>query len=109
MKIAVIGLGYVGLPVSFQFCRSGFMVLGLDSDPGKVEALNAGRSYIQHITAETVAEAVRSGRFSASGDLSRVREVSAILICVPTPLSKNREPDLSHILETGEQIARHLA
>src|SRR5437867_154553 len=108
MKIAVIGLGYVGLPLSFQFCRCGVAVLGLDSDAAKVEALNQGRSYIKHIPAQAVAEAVGSGAFSASGDMGRVREVGAILICVPTPLNKNREPDLSHILETGQQIARHL-
>ncbi len=109
MKIAIVGLGYVGLPLSFQFARSGVTVLGLDIDTGKVDALNQGKSYIKHIPAEMVSEAVRSGSFSASTDFSRIREVTAIIICVPTPLNKNREPDISYILETGKSIARHLS
>src|SRR5437773_7941513 len=108
MKIAVIGLGYVGLPLSFQFARSSVTVLGLDIDTAKVDALNQGRSYIKHIPAEAVAEAVRSGSFSASTDFSRIKEVTAVIICVPTPLNKNREPDISYILDTGKNIARHL-
>jgi UDP-N-acetyl-D-glucosamine dehydrogenase len=108
MKIAVIGLGYVGLPLSFQFARCGVTVLGLDIDTNKVDALNQGRSYIKHIPAEAVAEATKSGAFSASTDFSRIREVSSIIICVPTPLNKNREPDISYILDTGKNIARHL-
>jgi len=108
MKIAVIGLGYVGLPLSFQFARSGVSVLGVDIDTTKVDALNAGKSYIKHIAAETVAEATRSGAFSATSDFSRIAEVSSVIICVPTPLNKNREPDISYILDTGRNIARHL-
>src|SRR5262245_59195950 len=108
IKIAIVGLGYVGLPLSFQFARSGVTVLGLDIDTGKVDALNQGRSYIKHISPETVAENVRSGAFSASTDFSRIKEASAIIICVPTPLNKNREPDISYILDTGKAIARHL-
>src|SRR5947199_10262452 len=108
MKIAIVGLGYVGLPLSFQFARSGVTVLGLDIDTSKVDSLNQGKSYIKHIPSEAVAEIVRSGQFSASSDFSRIREVSAIVICVPTPLNKNREPDISYILDTGKNIARHL-
>jgi UDP-N-acetyl-D-glucosamine dehydrogenase len=108
MKIAIIGLGYVGLPLSFQFARSGVTVLGLDIDTAKVDALNQGRSYIKHIPADAVAEALKSGAFSASSDFSRIGEASAIIICVPTPLNKNREPDISYILDTGRSIARHL-
>jgi UDP-N-acetyl-D-glucosamine dehydrogenase len=108
MKIAVVGLGYVGLPLSFQFARSGVTVLGLDIDASKVEALNAGKSYIKHIPSETVAEVLRSKAFSASGDFRRVAEAEAIIICVPTPLNKNREPDISYILDTGRSIAPHL-
>ncbi len=107
MKIAVIGLGYVGLPLSFQFARCGVTILGLDIDTAKVDALNQGRSYIKHIPSETVADALNSGLFSATTDFSRVREVTAIIICVPTPLNKNREPDISYILDTGRNIARH--
>src|SRR6266567_401784 len=108
MKTAIVGLGYVGLPLSFQFARSGVTVLGLDIDTAKVDALNQGRSYIKHIPAEAVAEAVRSGSFSASTDFSRIKEVDSVIICVPTPLNKNREPDISYILDTGKSIARYL-
>lgn len=108
MKIAIVGLGYVGLPLSFQFARSGVTVLGLDIDTSKVDSLNQGKSYIKHIPSDAVAEIVRSGEFSATSDFSRIREVSAIIICVPTPLNKNREPDISYILETGKNIGRYL-
>ena len=108
-NIAIVGLGYVGLPLSLQFARSGVTVLGLDIDPPKVEAINQGQSYIKHIDSATVLEQVKAGRLSASTDFSRVKEVQAIIICVPTPLNKNREPDISYILETGKAIAPHLA
>ncbi len=108
MKIAIIGLGYVGLPLSLQFARSGVEVLGLDIDPVKVESLNRGRSYIKHIDSTVIARYATSGQFVASTDFSRVKEVEAILICVPTPLNKNREPDISYILDTGRAIAPHL-
>ena len=109
MNIAVIGLGYVGLPLCLQFGRSGVRVLGLDVDPAKVESINAGRSYIQHIDAGSIRELVAKGALTASTDVSKIREVEAIIICVPTPLNKNREPDISFILKTGESIAPHLA
>ena len=91
-----------------QFARSGVTVLGLDVDAAKVDALHQGRSYIKHIPSETVAEAVRAGTFSAATDFGRIREVDAVIICVPTPLNKNREPDISYIIDTGKSIARHL-
>ncbi|MGC8989537.1 MAG: nucleotide sugar dehydrogenase [Verrucomicrobiia bacterium] len=106
--IAVVGLGYVGLPLSLQFARSGVRVLGLDIDPAKVDSLNQGTSYIQHIASAAVAELVKNGSFAASTDFSRVREVEAVIICVPTPLNRNREPDISYILATGRTIAPHL-
>ena len=108
MRIAIIGLGYVGLPLSLQFARSGVTVLGLDIDSAKVEALNAGRSYIEHVPAPTIQEQVGAGRFSAATNFARVSEVEAVIICVPTPLNKNREPDISYILKTGKAIAPHL-
>ena len=107
-KIAIIGLGYVGLPLSVQFARSGLKVLGLDVDSSKVEAINAGRSYIKHINAEDIQYQHANGNLQASTDFTRIQEVEAVLICVPTPLSKNREPDISYILETGRAIAPHL-
>ena len=108
MNIAIVGQGYVGLPLAIQFARSGVSVLGLDVDQTKVEALNAGRSYIKHIDGAAIAEQIKAGRFSASNDLSRVAEVEAVIICVPTPLNKNREPDISYIVDTGKAIAPHL-
>lgn len=109
MNIAVIGLGYVGLPLSIQFARSGCRVTGLDVDPAKVEALNRGESYIRHIHRETLAPLLQEGTFSASDDFSLVAEVEAILICVPTPLTHTRDPDISFVLATGHAIAPHLA
>jgi len=106
--VCVVGLGYVGLPLSLQFAASGLRVIGLDADSAKVEALNHGRSYIRHIPSPAIQSAVASRRFFASGDWSRVAEASAIVICVPTPLSPNREPDLSCVLDTGRAIAPHL-
>ena len=108
MKIAVIGLGYVGLPLSLQFARSGVTVQGLDIDPAKVKSLNDGRSYIKHISSDAIAAAVKDKAFSASSDFSLIREAEAVIICVPTPLNKNREPDISFIIETGKSIAPHL-
>jgi len=108
MKIAVVGLGYVGLPLSLQFARSGAEVLGLDVDASKVEALLSARSYIKHIDSSAIAEFLETGRFTASTQFSRVREVEAVIICVPTPLSKNREPDISYVLKTGEAIGPFL-
>ena len=108
MKIAVIGLGYVGLPLSLQFARSCTDVLGIDVAPDKVKILNAGQSYIKHIKPAAIAELLARQKFSATTDVSRVREVEAIVICVPTPLNRNREPDISFILETARSIAPHL-
>jgi UDP-N-acetyl-D-glucosamine dehydrogenase len=109
LKIAVVGLGYVGLPLSLQFARSCISVLGIDVDLKKVELLNKKQTYIKHVEQSAIAEVIASGKFSASTDFSRIKEVEAVIICVPTPLSKNREPDLSFIMETGRSIAPHLA
>jgi UDP-N-acetyl-D-glucosamine dehydrogenase len=83
--IAVVGLGYVGLPLSLQFAHSGVSVVGLDIDAAKVESLDQGRSYIRHIPSETIARMKKAGRFSASTDFARIRDVEAVIICVPTP------------------------
>ena len=104
-KIAIVGLGYVGLPLALQFARSEVSVLGLDIDLKKVQALSEGRSYIQHIGSAAIAEQIGARRFEASVDFSRIREVDAVIICVPTPLNKNREPDISFIVETGKAMA----
>ena len=107
-NIAIIGLGYVGLPLSLQFARSGVTVLGLDVDPVKVDLLNQKRSYIKHISSADIAEMIGAGKFSASTDFGKIAKVEAVIICVPTPLNKNREPDISYILQTGKAIAPHL-
>ncbi len=107
-NIAIVGLGYVGLPLALQFARSGGRVLGLDIDQRKVDAINGGRSYIKHVGAETIAAARAGGQMEASADFSRVREVDAVILCVPTPLNTYREPDLSYVLDTGRAIAPHL-
>jgi UDP-N-acetyl-D-glucosamine dehydrogenase len=108
MNIAIVGMGYVGLPLALQFARSKVKVLGLDIDPVKVKAINEGRSYIKHVENAQIQTEVSAGRFSASADLSRVGEVEAVIICVPTPLNKNREPDISFIINTGTAIAPHI-
>ena len=107
-KIAIIGLGYVGLPLGLRFAESNVSVLGLDVDQAKVDAINAGKTYIRHIEASTIAAARDSGLLEASTDFSRVAEVEAVLICVPTPLNKYREPDISYVLKSGAAIAPYL-
>ncbi len=108
MKIGIIGLGYVGLPLSLQFARSGVDVTGLDVDDKKVVALNAGKSYIEHIPAAAIQEQVGAKRFRATADFSAIKQLDAVIICVPTPLNKNREPDISYIIKSGEAILPHV-
>jgi UDP-N-acetyl-D-glucosamine dehydrogenase len=109
MKIAVVGLGYVGLPLAIQFARANVTVLGLDIDAAKVDSINQRRSYIRHIASDAIEEVVKQDKLSASTDFKRMSEVEAVIICVPTPLSRNREPDLSFVLDTGRTIAPHLS
>src|SRR5438874_6211964 len=109
MKICIVGLGYVGLPLAIQFARANVSVLGLDVDAVKVDLINQSQSYIKHISRTTIENVVKEKRLSASTDFSRIKEVEAVIICVPTPLSKNREPDITFILDTGRAIAPHLA
>ncbi len=106
--VGVIGQGYVGLPLALVFREAGFRVIGFDLDPVKVEALGRGESYIKHIGPERVAAAVASGKYLATSDFDRLAECDAIMICVPTPLGRHREPDNSYIHSTAEQIARRL-
>jgi UDP-N-acetyl-D-glucosamine dehydrogenase len=108
-RVAVVGLGYVGLPLSLQFCRSGNQVLGFDIDPRKILQLNAGQSYIHHIASDEIGEQIANSKFKATSDISKIADCSAIVICVPTPLNKNREPDISYVLSTGKAIAPYLS
>ena len=109
MKIAVIGLGYVGLPLSVQFASNGVDVLGLDVDLSKVAALQQGESYIRRVSNESIAKLTKDGFFEASSEFERIAEVSAVLICVPTPLGKYREPDLSFVHGTATTVAQNMA
>ena len=108
MKIGIIGLGYVGLPLVIQFAKSGAQVLGIDVDETKVNALNAGESYIKHISAAEVRAQRNAGQIEATTDYARVKELDAVLICVPTPLDDKREPDLTYVLNTARALAPHL-
>ena len=106
--IGVIGLGYVGLPLMIRFGEEGFRIIGFDIDDNKVERLNSGESYIKHIPSETIKQLRAKDTFYATSDYSKLREVDSILICVPTPLNNKREPDLSYIENTSDEIARYL-
>lgn len=107
-RVGIVGLGYVGLPLAVAICASGLTVLGFDTDPAKVEALAAGRSYIRHVTPQTVAGLVAERRFEPTAAFDRLGEADAILVCVPTPLDRHRDPDLSYVVRTTETIAAHL-
>jgi UDP-N-acetyl-D-glucosamine dehydrogenase len=107
-RVGVIGLGYVGLPLSAAIAAAGFPVTGFDIDPDKVTALNAGRSYIAAVSNDDLAKLVPGGRFRASADFSELGQCDVIIICVPTPLTKYREPDLYYVEETTRTIARTL-
>jgi UDP-N-acetyl-D-glucosamine dehydrogenase len=105
--VGIVGLGYVGLPLALRFTEVGYPVLGFDIDAAKVDALNAGRSYIEHIPPASVAQA-RKRKFEATGKFARAAECDALIICVPTPLNKQREPDLSFVIGTVESLVPHL-
>ena len=106
--VGVLGLGYVGLPLALVFEEAGFPVIGFDVDPAKPAALERGESYIRHLGADRIAAAVRRGRISATTDFGRLSECDALIVCVPTPLGRHREPDLSFVRGTAETIAAHL-
>ncbi|SDO63438.1 UDP-N-acetyl-D-glucosamine dehydrogenase [Halomonas shengliensis] len=105
--IGIVGLGYVGLPLMLRYNDIGFRVLGIDIDQEKVDHLNAGKSYIEHIPSEKVARASQSG-FEATTDFRRVAEADAIILCVPTPLNKYREPDMSFVINTTDALKPYL-
>jgi UDP-N-acetyl-D-glucosamine dehydrogenase len=107
-RVGVIGLGYVGLPLALAFAERGFPVLGFDVDPVKVETLLRGECYIRHLDAGRVRAQTDSGRLIPTADFERLPEADAILICVPTPLTRHREPDLRYVRITAEQIAKRL-
>ncbi|OPL17915.1 MAG: UDP-N-acetyl-D-glucosamine dehydrogenase [Candidatus Aegiribacteria sp. MLS_C] len=107
-SVAIIGMGYVGLPLALEFIRGGCTVTGIDVDPEKPRLLAEGKSYLKHIPSERIAEAVATGRLHATTDFSSMKESDAVIICVPTPLGRSREPDLSYVTGTGSEVARYL-
>jgi len=107
-RVGVIGLGYVGLPLAVAVAEQGYPATGFDIDADKVERLNAGRSYLSSVPAGRIAAQLEQGRFAATGDFAALRAQDAIIICVPTPLSRHRDPDLRFVRATSEEIARHL-
>ena len=106
--VGIVGLGYVGLPLGLEFAEKGINVVGFDLDQSKTDKISKGETYIKHIPAERINNAVQSGNFSATTDFERLPEVDAIIICVPTPLDEHREPDMSYIVSTAEMIKKHL-
>ena len=107
-KVGVIGLGYVGIPLALIAARAGFPVLGFDVNEARVQQINRGESFIRHIAADAIRSAIKDKRFEATADFRRLEEVDAILICVPTPLTPHREPDLSFVVGTARAIAERL-
>src|SRR6266404_1849718 len=106
--VGVIGLGYVGLPLAVEFASAGLNVIGFDLDQSRVDAINGGRSYIPDVQTELVASLVKVGKLSASTEFSNLAKTDAVVICVPTPLRKTKEPDISYILAAAEQVKAHL-
>ena len=108
INVGIVGMGYVGLPLARAFANRDIRVIGFDIDPSKVDQLNAGNSYIRHISSDTIAGLVTRGMLTATTDFSRISECDAILVCVPTPLTKQREPDMTYVVSTSEAVAKHL-
>jgi len=107
-RIGVIGLGYVGLPLAVEFAKKGFDVTGFDVDASKVTEINAGRSYILDVKTQDVKESVDAGRLRATADMSQLKDMDAIDICVPTPLRKTKDPDLSYVVQAVDSVKAHL-
>ncbi len=107
-KVGVVGLGYVGLPLAVEFAKAGFHVTGFDVDREKVDSINNGRSYIPDVSQDTLAELVKDGLLSATTDFSQIKEMDGIIICVPTPLSKTKDPDMRYIQSATQSIAENL-
>jgi UDP-N-acetyl-D-glucosamine dehydrogenase len=108
LRVGIIGCGYVGLPLGLRFAEAGHRVIGFDTDPVKVEKLNRGQTYIQHIPQNKIQQFVQSKHFSATTDFAKLAEMDAIIICVPTPLDQRREPDLSYVENTAQSIRPNL-
>ena len=108
VTVGILGLGYVGLPLAGEFASAGLKVLGFDVDEKKVRTLNSGRSIIKHVPHSRVKQIVKAGRFRATTNMARLKSVDAILVCVPTPLTRNREPDMQFIISSSKTIAKYI-
>ncbi|MEL6547878.1 MAG: NAD(P)-binding domain-containing protein, partial [Myxococcota bacterium] len=106
--VGVVGLGYVGLPLMITFGRKNVRVLGFDIDARKIDHLHRGESYIEHIPSEPIAALVNDGLLEATDDFSRISEVDAVLLCVPTPLNTHREPDMTYVEGTAKNVGPYL-
>src|SRR2546422_1862495 len=107
-RCGVIGLGYVGLPLALEFARAGFRVTGIDVDAAKIDAINGGRSYVVDLEDREIAEQVHAGRLAATSDFAVIRSLDTINICVPTPLRKTKDPDLTFVVAAVEEIRKYL-
>jgi len=106
--IGIVGLGYVGLPLAMEFARAGFRVLGFDVSKAVVEALTQGRSHVQDVPSAEVARYIKEGKFTATTDLARLREPDVVSVCVPTPVSRTKDPDVSYVLAATNAVKQAL-
>ena len=107
-RIAILGLGYVGLPLAVVFSEAGYQVTGVDPDGRKVDSLNRGESYIPDVKTETIARLVKSGNLAATTDFAVLKEMDAVSICVPTPLRQTGDPDMSFIVSATDELTKHM-
>jgi UDP-N-acetyl-D-glucosamine dehydrogenase len=107
-KVGIIGMGYVGLPLAIGVASKGFMVVGFDIDKAKIDLLNEGKCYIKHISEKDIKNMIETKRFEATNDFNKLKEMDVIILCVPTPLTEQREPDMSYIVNTCEEVEKHL-
>ena len=106
--VGIVGLGYVGLPLATEFAKSGYKTIGFDVQSKKVDLVNAGHNYIGDIVDDVFKEVVESGKLSATSDFAFIKDVDAVAICVPTPLDKYQQPDISYVKGSTESVAEHL-
>src|SRR5215467_7777514 len=107
-KVGIVGLGYVGLPLAVEFAKAGFSVTGIDLSDAKVGRINAGDSYVGDIASATLGPLVGSGKLQATSDFSAIRDLDTVNICVPTPLRKTKDPDVSYMVAAVEEVAKYL-
>ena len=107
-SVGIIGMGYVGIPLGFEFARNGFAVTGFDKDSARVEDINAGKQVMKHIPASAMNEFVKKNRGSSTGEFSKIRDMDCVIICVPTPLDEHKQPDMSYVSDASGEIGKNL-